>query len=105
MTGTTDELRHDSRAGRFGDHWHQARAFVADEILDHVARRRIPLETLQRDVLVPLELDGIACRTTSLRTPGGPAPRQRPPIAKARVSLAEPHRTRGREKANGLARS
>lgn len=69
--GTTDELRHDSQAGRSGDHWHQARAFVADEILDHVARRRIPLETFQRDVLVPLELDSIACRTTPLWTPGG----------------------------------
>jgi hypothetical protein len=69
--GTTDELQHDSQGGRAGDRWHQARALMADEILDHVARRRIPLEMLQRDVLVPLELDSIACRTTSLWTPGG----------------------------------
>ncbi|MDZ7733136.1 MAG: hypothetical protein U5R31_08465 [Acidimicrobiia bacterium] len=61
--GTTHELSHHSRAGRSGDQWHQARAFMADEILDHVARRQIPLTTFQTDVLVPLELDSIASRS------------------------------------------
>jgi hypothetical protein len=69
--GTAHELRHHSQVGRTGDCWHQARAFMADEIIDHVNRRKIPLETFQDDVLVPLELDSIACRTTTGWTPGG----------------------------------
>lgn len=36
--------------------WHRVRAFLATEVLA-VARRRGPLATLQRTVLVPLELD------------------------------------------------
>jgi hypothetical protein len=69
--GTAPELRHHSRAGWSGDLWHQARAFMADEIVEHVDHRQIPLEIFQKDVLVPLELDSIACRTTSRWTPGG----------------------------------
>jgi hypothetical protein len=69
--GTTHELRHHSQVGRTGDLWHQARAFMADEIVDHVERRQVPLERFQKDVLVPLELDSIACQTTSHWTPGG----------------------------------
>ena len=50
--------------------WRQARAYLAAVILDAVDDGTIVLADLQREVLVPLELDVAVCRTAVHWTPG-----------------------------------
>lgn len=68
--GTVEELRcaADRLAERTG--WAQATAFLAGELVDIVDSGRMSLADLQRDILVPLELDVLNARTTGLWTPG-----------------------------------
>jgi len=58
--GTEQDLRSErSVSGRqlfFDRQWHQARSYLAVEVLA-LAQRSSPLAELQRDVLVPLELE------------------------------------------------
>jgi hypothetical protein len=59
--GTEAELRAESEGtrpvgGASGERWRRARAFLADEVLESAARYG-SLAALQRDVLVPLELE------------------------------------------------
>ena len=68
--GTEDELR--GEVDRLGDlhGWRQTSAYVAAEMLDEVDAGHLTLAALQRDVLVPLELDVIECGVASGWTPG-----------------------------------
>lgn len=53
------------------DLWHAALAFLAEEVLEAARRAKVDVESLQRSVLVPLELEIVA--DGPLRC-GGPAP-------------------------------
>lgn len=59
--GTDAELRAAAANRSEGDEGHQALAFVAGELVDLIDDGCVDLEELQRDVLMPLELDVIAC--------------------------------------------
>ena len=59
--GTDAELRAAATNWSEGDEGHQARAFVAGELVDLVDEGGVDLEVFQREVLMPLELDVIAC--------------------------------------------
>ncbi len=63
--GTDAELRAavTNRSGT--DEGHQALAFVAGELVDLIDDGCMDLEMFQREVLVPLELDVIACPATT----------------------------------------
>jgi hypothetical protein len=55
--------------GLAGD-WRRARSFLAGEVLDLVATGQTTLAALQRDVLVPLELDLVSRHATARWRPG-----------------------------------
>jgi hypothetical protein len=63
--GTDAELRAAAENRSGSDEGHQALAFVAGELVDLIDDGVLDLETFQRGVLVPLELDVIACPATS----------------------------------------
>ena len=54
---------------RGGAEWHMAVAFLAQETIGEAANRGVSLARLQRSVLVPLELELLAWRTSSVDTP------------------------------------
>jgi len=66
--GTEVELRALATDRSVGDEAHQALAYVAGELVDLADDGYFDLETYQREVLVPLELDVLACPTTTART-------------------------------------
>ena len=68
--GTEDELR--EAAGTLGtsEHWVQARAFLAGEVIDAAGVPGASLRSLQREVLVPLELELAAEQRPGSRTSG-----------------------------------
>jgi hypothetical protein len=63
--GTDAELRAAASNRSGSDEGHQALAFVAGELVDLIDDGALDLETFQREQLVPLELDVIACPATS----------------------------------------
>ena len=67
--GTEAELRDAARALGEGDSWHQARAFLAGEVLEAIGPPHLTLVQLQHDVLVPLELDLLDCQCSNRWTP------------------------------------
>ena len=67
--GTEAELRAAALDRPHDDPGHQARAFVAGELIDLIDAGCLDLETFQREVLVPLELDVMACPASSLWRP------------------------------------
>ena len=67
--GTEADLRAAALDRPHDDAGHQARAFVAGELIDLIDAGCLDLETFQCEVLVPLELDVIACPTSSVWRP------------------------------------
>lgn len=61
--GTEAELRAAARVLADEVGWAQARSFLAGEVIDVVDSGRATLTELQRDVLLPLELDVVGVRT------------------------------------------
>jgi hypothetical protein len=68
--GTEEQLRTNVVPHTSGSHWHQARRFLAGELLDASTSGRVSLADLQRDVLVPIELDVLSCRGADQWQPG-----------------------------------
>jgi hypothetical protein len=68
--GTELELRAAAANRPPEDEGRQALAFVAGELVELIEDGRVDLETFQREVLVPLELDVLACPSTTQWTPG-----------------------------------
>jgi hypothetical protein len=67
--GSLEDLRADARQMADVRAWRKGRAFLAQELADLVDTGTASLADLQHDVLVPLELDVMACRTTDRWTP------------------------------------
>jgi len=63
--GTEAGLRAAATNPSASDEGHQALAFVAATLVDLIDDGALDLETFQREELVPLELDVIACPATS----------------------------------------
>lgn len=68
--GTAEEVGAVVLRDRHADRWRQARAYVAGELLDHVEAAGEELLAFQQRVLVPLELDVVACPAAARWTPG-----------------------------------
>jgi hypothetical protein len=68
--GTESELRAAAQDRPPNDEGRQALAFVAGELVELIDTGVVELEAFQRDVLVPLELDVIACPATTQWRPG-----------------------------------
>jgi hypothetical protein len=68
--GTEEQLRTCVIPHPSGSAWHQARRFLACELLDATTGGRTSLAELQRDVLVPIELDVLSCPGADHWQPG-----------------------------------
>ena len=68
--GTEAELRAATQDRPRDDEGRQALAFVANELVELIDTGIVELDAFQRDVLVPLELDVIACPATAQWRPG-----------------------------------
>ena len=68
--GTMDEIRLAADAIQDAEGWRMAQAYVAGEMVEAIDGGRTTLRQLQRGVLVPLELDVLACRGSAQWTPG-----------------------------------
>jgi hypothetical protein len=84
--GTEDELRNQARAGHDPDPWTQAMGFVAGELIELIDSGQVSLMEFQHEVLIPLELEVMSCRTADQWSPGQLA---------AGLLGALPHRTGG----------
>jgi hypothetical protein len=67
--GTEAELRVTASQLLVTQGWRQARAFVAGEVIDVIDAGLMSLSQVQRDILVPLELDVLSCQTANQWTP------------------------------------
>lgn len=67
--GTEAELRIAASQLLVAEGWRQARAFLAGEVVNVIDAGLMPLSQVQRDILVPLELDILSCPTANQWTP------------------------------------
>jgi hypothetical protein len=61
--GTEEQLRREAIMPAGSDNWHRARSLLADRVLADAVADGSSLAEIQRDVLVPLELETISSRT------------------------------------------
>jgi hypothetical protein len=68
--GTEDQLRHAMTQHPSAGLWRHARGFVVGELLDRVDAQHRSLPEFQAGVLVPLELEVLACADAKRWQPG-----------------------------------
>ena len=67
--GTEAEIRTAASQLLAAEGWRQGRAFVAGEVIDVIDAGLRSLSQVQRDILVPLELDVLSCQSANQWTP------------------------------------
>jgi hypothetical protein len=67
--GTEEQLRREVLMPAYVDDWHRARALLAARLLTDAGAGDTSLEMIQRDVLVPLELEVVSSRVAYRSAP------------------------------------